>query len=338
MVEIHNRRYVGSKRSLLSEIFDTVEKHIDKKEYSVADLFAGTGVVSAFFIQQKKEVIINDILYSNFIAYQTWFGRGGFNENKLKKIIEDLNSINQNDIGENYFSRIYGDKYFSAEDAKKIGYMRNKIANMELTERERFILITSLMYATDKIANTVGHFEHFLSKKPVSKGVLLNFPTNIETRLAQVDIHLEDANNLVRKIKSDVVYIDPPYNARQYINFYHVLENLARWEKPKEFEGASMKFKRNHLKSDYSKARAPLVMEDLIQNTIAKLILISYNNTYNARSSASNNKITEAQMENILLRKGDIVEKKSIDHKFFNSGKTNFKEHKEFLYVCKVRD
>ena len=338
MIRIHNRRYIGSKRLLLNEIFNTVEKHINKKEYSVADLFAGTGIVSAFFIQQKKNVIINDILYSNFVAYQAWFGKGGFDEKKLRGIIKKFNNINSSNIKENYFSEIYGDKYFSTEDAKKIGYIRNKIAGMELTERERFILIASLMYAADKIANTVGHFEHFLSKRPVSKGVLLNFPINIETRSTQVDIHLENANDLARKIKSDVAYIDPPYNARQYINFYHVLENLARWEKPDKFEGSSMKFKRDHLKSDYSKAKAPLAMEDLVQSIIADLIIVSYNNTYSARSSASNNKITEEQMESILSRKGTIVEKRSINHKFFNSGKTDFKEHKESLYVCKVKN
>ena len=337
MLEIHNRRYIGSKKSLLDEILNTVEKYIDKEEYSVADLFAGTGVVSSCFIEKGINVIVNDILHSNYVAYQTWFGSGVFNEKKLKKIISEFNNIDSGSIRENYFSKIYGDKYFSTEDARKIGYIRNRITEMELTERERFILLTCLMYATDKIANTVGHFEHFLSKKPTSKGVILKFPINLKNASTQVDIHLEDANNLVRKIQSDVAYIDPPYNARQYINFYHVLENLTRWEKPKEFEGISMKFKRNHLKSEYSKAKAPFVMEDLVQNISTELIIVSYNNTYNARSSASNNKITEKQMENILLRKGDIVEKKRIDHKFFNSGKTDFKEHKEFLYVCKVK-
>lgn len=337
MLEISNRRYIGSKRSLLNEIFFAVERYIGKKEYSVADLFAGTGVVSAFFMNKGKNVTVNDILYSNFVAYQTWFGTGEFDARKVKKIIAEFNDLDPRNIDEDYFSRIYGDKYFSIEDAKKIGYIRDTIASMRLTERERFILITCLMYAADKIANTVGHFEHFLSKKPTSKGVFLGFPENIDTVSVCVDIYLENANNLVRKIESDVVYIDPPYNARQYVNFYHVLENLARWEKPEKFEGVSMKFKRNYLKSDYSKAKAPLVMEDLIQHTVANLIVVSYNNTYNARSSASNNKITEKQMEDILQKKGDIVEKKSVDHRFFNSGNTHFKEHKEFLYVCKVR-
>lgn len=336
MLDIGNRRYIGCKRSLLGDIYDAVEKHTKKKKYLIADLFAGTGVVASFFSENGKNVIVNDILYSNYVTYQTWFGRDPIDKEKLVNIICEFNDIDGKSLAENYFSKIYGKKYFSTDDAKKIGHIREEIDRKDLTAREKYILITCLMYAADKIANTVGHFEHFLSKPPASKEVRLDFPRKINDASSTVDIYLETANDLVRKISSDVVYIDPPYNARQYINFYHVLENLARWEKPTEFEGVSMKFKRNHLKSDFSKAKAPIVMADLINNIDAKLIVVSYNNTYNARSSASNNKITESQMENILRSKGDIVEKRSIDHKFFSSGKTNFNNHKEFLYICKV--
>ncbi len=338
MLEIGNRRYVGSKRSLLDEIYGAVERYINKRKYLIADLFAGTGVVSSFFAENGKDVIINDILYSNYVAYQTWFGCEPIDERKLINIISEFNNIDGRKLTDHYFSKVYGEKYFSNEDAKKIGHIREEINRKHLTERERYTLITCLMYAADKIANTVGHFEHFLSKPPVSKNVILDFPRKMHNNSSKVDIYIENANDLVRKISSDVVYIDPPYNARQYVNFYHVLENLARWEKPTEFEGISMKFKRNHLKSDYSRAIAPIVMADLINNIDAKLIVVSYNNTYNAKSSASNNKITENQIEEILESKGDIVEKKSIDHKFFNSGKTYFNEHKEFLYICKVRN
>ena len=191
------------------------------------------------------------------------------------------------------------------------------------------------MYATDKVANTVGHYEHFLSNKDFNENFKMEM-LDLEKKIKST-IYSEDANELAKKIKSDVVYIDPPYNARQYINFYHVLENLMRWDKPTEFEGISMKFKRNHLKSDYSKVKAPIVFEDLIKSLDTKLIVVSYNNTYSAKSSASNNKISEKMMEKILSNKGDLVEKKVLNHKFFNSGKTDFKEHKEFIYVCKVK-
>lgn len=336
MLEIGNRRYIGSKRLLLNDIHRIVEEYVGKNDYTFADLFAGTGLVSNLFIGKGKNVIMNDILYSNFIAYQTWFGKGRISKPKLKNIIGKFNTLKSQSLKSNYFSRIYGGKYFSIDDAKKIGFIRGKIEDMDLTKRERYVLITCLMYAADKIANTVGHFEHFLSKKPTSQGVVLKFP-NILQKASIVDIHIEDANSLVNKIKADVVYLDPPYNARQYVNFYHVLENLARWEKPKEFEGTSMKFKRNHLKSDYSKSKAPQVMRDLVGNIVADIIVVSYNNTYGAKSCASNNKITEEEMMEILQSKGEILAKKSIDHKCFNSGKTNFNEHKEYLYVCKVR-
>ena len=190
------------------------------------------------------------------------------------------------------------------------------------------------MYETDKIANTCGHFESFLNKVPKEKGVKLRVP-EIKKLNKKNDIYCEDANQLVREIKADVFYIDPPYNARQYVNFYHVLENLALWQKPDELEGNSMKFKRNHLKSEYSRAKAPEVFEDLINNIDGKLIVVSYNNTYDAKSGASNNKISEKQIEDILRKKGKLT-KIEIDYKFFNAGKTDLKNHKEFLFVCEV--
>lgn len=330
---ISNRRYAGSKRALLNDIYESITPYF-KGRAVFADLFAGTGVVSSFMLEKGMDVIVNDTLRSNYIAYQAWFGDGNFNVEKLEKLVSEFNSIDGNTLEQNYFSNIYGNKYFSISDAKKIGYLRDKISNIRLTERERNILLASLMYATDKIANTVGHFEHFLSKPPADKGIVLRLP-KLNKFSGGVTIYNIDANKLVHNITCDIAYIDPPYNARQYINFYHVLENLVRWKKPVEFEGTSMKFKRSDLKSDYSKAKAPEVFKDLIDSLRAKLIVVSYNNTYSAKSSASNNKITESQLLSILSAKGKVAIKK-IKHKFFNSGKTDFQDHKEILYTCET--
>ena len=318
---------------LLNDIFESVKQYCNK-ETVFADLFAGTGVVSLFMLEKGVNVIANDMLLSNCIAYEAWFGSGKFSLKKIESIISYFNAIDGGRLEENYFSKIYSSKYFSLSDAKKIGFLRETIDQEKLNKRERYILLASLMYATDKIANTVGHFEHFLSAPPKDKGVFLRLP-EIKAFDGFATIYNEDANQLVKQIVCDIAYIDPPYNARQYINFYHVLENLIRWDKPTEFEGVSMKFKRNHLKSDYSKSKAPIVFEDLIKNLQAKIIVVSYNNTYSAKSSASNNKISEKQLLKILSAKGE-VEVKEIKHKSFNSGKTNFLDHKEKLYICKT--
>lgn len=335
MISINNRRYIGSKYKLLGNIEHAIKKYYGEEKCTIADLFAGTGVVAKYFGEKGYNVIVNDILNSNYISYNAWMGKEKVDFDKIQNTISELNNIDTSSLTDNYFSNIYAEKYFSNNDAKKIGFIRDYIEEQKenFNKREHDILLTSLMYETDKIANTVGHFESYLRKKPEEKGVQLKM---LELgRFEGVEIYKEDANKLVRKIKCDIAYIDPPYNARQYINFYHVLENLVNWDKPTEFEGDSMKFKRDHLKSGYSQSKAPNLFKDLINNLDCKLIIVSYNNTYSANSIASNNKIQESELINILQEKGK-VHIEEYDYKFFNSGKTNFNDHKEKLYICEV--
>lgn len=329
-----NRRYTGSKKALLEEIRMSVGSYL-RKGAVFADVFAGTGVVSAAMLEQGMNAIVNDILRSNYVAYEAWFGSGKYNPRKLERIIREFNELSTASLPENYFSDTYGGKYFSVADAKKIGYIRDRIETISLTLRERSILITSLMYAADKIANTVGHFEHFLSTLPRDRGILMRMP-KIDIYSGVAELYNIDANALARTITCDVAYLDPPYNARQYVNFYHVLENLVRWDKPTEFEGVSMKFKRNELKSEYSRKHAPDYFRDLIDNLDARKIITSYSNTYSAKSTASNNKISPNQLMEILSARG-VVEVREIKHKSFNSGQTDFVDHKELLYICTIR-
>ncbi len=341
MFKINNRRYIGSKTKLLPFIEESISKYIDIKKGVFVDLFAGTGVVSEYFLKKGFDSIINDNLFSNYVIYNCFFSNESFNPNKIKDLIGKFNNLKANSLENNYFSDVYAGKYYSIDNSKLIGYIRDEIEKKYLTKlinlREKYILITSLIYSADKIANTVGHFEHYLkTTPPTSKEITLQIPEIINFSSQKIKIYNEDANTLSKKIESDICYIDPPYNARQYVNFYHVLENLARWNKPTEFEGISMKFKRNELKSGYSKKRAPYLFQDLINSINSKWILVSYNNTYSAGSSASNNTIKLKEIKEILEKKGDLnVEETNYKH--FNSGKTNFLNHKEVLFICKVR-
>lgn len=336
-MKINSRRYIGCKTKLLDFIYNSVVQYGYTNDSIFADIFAGTGVVAHRFACEGYKTILNDTLFSNYIVYQAVFGNGTIRKEYLTEIIDRINLIDAKELEDNYFSQIYGGKYFSNNDAKKIGYIRDYIEELkeELSEREYYCLIASLLYATDRIANTVGHFESFLKSEPVDKewklSLLDTLPYTNESTIFN-----EDANKLVRKIKADIVYIDPPYNARQYVNFYHVLENLARWNKPTEFEGNSMKFKRDELKSDYCRNKAPLLFADLIENLDCELIVVSYNNTYTAGSISSVNTISGEQIIDILSKKGR-VEVKEVAYKAFNSGKTELKGHKELLYICEVR-
>ena len=335
-MKINNRRYIGCKTKLLNFIREKVERYDFGESPVFADVFAGTGVVGNLFANLGYKVILNDLLYSNYVVYQAVLGSGEIRPEVMKKELDYFNSIDADSLKANYFSKVYGNKYFSLSDAKKIGYIRDYIEKnkTKYTKREYYYLITLLIYSCDRIANTVGHFESFLKKTPKNKGVILE-EMEINQSATPADIYNEDANKLARTITADIVYIDPPYNARQYVNFYHVLENLARWNKPTEFEGNSMKFKRNELKSDYCRNKAPDLFRDLINNLKCKLIVVSYNNTYKAGSISSVNTISSEQIFKTLSERGKVT-REEINYKAFNSGKTELEGHKEYLYICEV--
>ena len=247
--------------------------------------------------------------------------------------IEIWNSKNPRTIKDNYFSTNFGGKFFNQQDAKLIGAIREDLANnKDFNDKEKDILLASLIYSADKIANTVGHYEAYFHKKDIPQQFVYKIikPTPIKN----IAIYREDVNALSKDIKADIVYIDPPYNSRQYSRFYHVLENLVKWEKP-QLNGVALKPPAENM-SEYCRTNAPKVFKELIDHLQCKFIAVSYNNTYNSKSSSSKNKISLEQIEEILNCKGKTT-RYEHNHKFFNSGKTDFNDHKEFLFITEVQ-
>lgn len=328
---ISNRRYLGSKQKMLDFINEVVQNNT-KNVKVVADIFGGTGVVADLFRSQGKKVIVNDILTSNFISYRTWFGNEKVDEIKIKDLILELNSLN----GINgYVSKNFGNKYFSMENANKIDAIREKIETIKnLNKRERAFLLTSLLYAMDKVANTVGHFDAYRKHMDRHNPIYLQTPVFNENK--GNELYNEDANHLVKRLKADLVYIDTPYNSRGYENTYHVLENVIEWKKP-EVEGIAMKaVNRNEKASKYTKSKAPEVFNDLISHIDARYILVSYNNMAQKGNSRSNAKISNEEIISCLKKRGDVSVFET-DFEAFTSGKSKIENHKELLYLCTVK-
>jgi len=290
-------------------------------------------VVSAVAARHYDEIILNDFLHSNYAIYQAFFGNGEWDKNKIENIIKDYNNIDGGDLENNYFSTNFGGKYFSHNSAKIIGFIRENIQENKsnLTDKEYYILIASLLYSIDKVANTVGHYDAYFKKEHVEDGFFMRPIDPIEVK--NVKIFKEDTNLLAKKIKADIVYIDPPYNSRQYSRFYHVLETLTKWDKPELF-GTALKPQEENM-SDYCRVQAKDRLAELVKELNAKYLVVSYNNTYDSKSNSSKNKITLQQIKDILSAKGKtkVFEK---DYRHFNAGNTDFKNHKEYLFVTTV--
>ena len=234
----------------------------------------------------------------------------------------------------------FSNTYFSHDICSKIGFIRDDIEDKKnsniINNREYAILLTSLLYAMDRIANTCGHYDAWRRNVDLSTQVL-------EMRMLAAEKNLNinnlcfntDSNELATSIHSDVVYLDPPYNSRQYCDAYHLVENVARWQKPEVF-GVAKKMDRTSLKSKYCTQSAPMAFDDLISKLDARYILVSYNNMENKGNDRSNARISDEEILNSLRKRGP-VQIFAEEYKAFTTGKSDRSDNQERLFLCRCQ-
>lgn len=334
---INNRRYMGSKAKLLEFISNSIDEVVGSYS-SFVDIFSGTGVVGNHFNDSSVKVISNDLLYSNYITNYAFLSNESFDYNKIDTYINEFNNIKGK---ENYFSKYFGDKFFSKNTAKKIGTIREKIEKIykknEINFRERAILITSLIYASDKIANTCGHYDAYRENIELKDNIFLKHLDIFNNKNSNNEIYNTDSNILFEQLdyEVDIVYADPPYNSRQYSSLYHLIENLARWEKP-EVEGKASKMKnRKELNSKYCNKTAIEAFEELISSVKAKYFILSYSNMGIKGNDRSNARMSEDDIKRVMKDKGKLIIKE-MSHQPFSTGKSKIDDHKELLFICEL--
>lgn len=328
---LQNRRYLGNKFKLLDFIYNVIRNNCGSFGV-LCEIFAGTGVLSQMYKRKNISVIANDILKSNYVPLKAFLETSDYDHIQLSDKILFLNHLDANE--DNYFSQHYGGTFFTISNAKRIGVIRETIDKISDNSTEQYLLLTSLLYAVDKVANTVGHYDAFRKKLDSVNPIWLYEPNiacefNINNK-----VYNEDANQLIRNIECDVLYIDPPYNSRQYSDAYHLLENLITWEKP-VVHGKAKKMDRSHIKSAYCLRNAPDAFCDLILNAKCKHIIVSYNNTQNSKHGRSNARISDEHITSILGSRGKLKIYES-KYKEFTTGRSHNKGNIERLFYCNV--
>lgn len=268
---------------MLPFIHRTIEEYCPNlEELTLADLFAGTGIVARSFRGKVRSVIANDLeLYSKIIASAYLCTEV---PDDIPERIHELNAL----PGYNGF--IYeeyseggraGRQYFSRDNGRRIDAVRQRISQWksgrDISDNTETILLAALLEAADKIANVASVYGAFLKKIKASaqKLLTLNIPIipadNTETTVWQ-----EDTNMLIREISGDILYLDPPYNTRQYGANYHLLNTIARYD---EFVPGGITGLPPYTRSAYcSRSNVAEVFEDLIRNAQFRYIFLSYNN------------------------------------------------------------
>ncbi|TLD79761.1 DNA methyltransferase, partial [Helicobacter trogontum] len=221
MLNLSSRRYTGAKTKLLDSIDYALKQSFDYTKHnnlSFFDVFGGTGVVSEYFLKKPhfNQFIINDFLHSNYVIYQGFFKQEAFSKDTLEKLVNAFNTIDTK--AQNYYSSNFGDKFFSLKDSMKIGVIREEIENLkesdQINTKEYYILLSSLLYSLDRVANTVGHYDAYRKNITLQDRFkfLLIEPIRTESK---IEIFRKDSNKLVKDFikqqrKIDIAFIDPP--------------------------------------------------------------------------------------------------------------------------------
>lgn len=274
--------YIGSKLSLIDFLVDSIEQVTNKSKGVFADLFAGTGIVGSTFKKKGFEVLANDIQHYSYVLNKHFIENS---ESIDVSLIEHLNALEGTEgfIYKNYCNGSGCERnYFTDENGKKCDSIRIEIDKLyksgEITENQYYYLLASLINSIDKYANTASVYGAFLKhiKKSAAKTFELELLPIIEGEKGTV--YNEDINNLITKINGDILYLDPPYNARQYCANYHVLETISRYDNP-VLNGKTGLRDYNGQKSKYCSGRTvESSFDDLISKADFKYIFLSYNN------------------------------------------------------------
>lgn len=288
-------RFIGCKTKLLSNIDAAIEEFCPDAE-QVCDIFSGTATV-ARHLKPKFEVTSNDLLYFSYVLQVATIENDEIPSfDKLASIginspIDYLNSINTEDMEQldrkyrlfqNNFSPLGNRQYFTEENALRIDFARNTLniwKSKELVTRlEYFYILSCIIEGIPYVSNTsgtYGAFNKFWDKRSFKKYELFKLPVTHNGKKNKC--FNEDGVNLLKRIKGDLLYVDPPYNNRQYLPNYHVLETAAMYDFV-EFHGITGQRKDENKKSEFCQKRKVInAFGSLVKNANYKHILLSYN-------------------------------------------------------------
>ncbi len=180
-------------------------------------------------------------------------------------------------------------------------------------------MLATLIENIDKVANTASVYGAFLKqlKKSAQKEFFMK-PALFVLNANEHNVYNEDIEILVNTVRGDVLYLDPPYNHRQYAPNYHLLETIAKYDNPK-IKGKTGLRDYSNQKSKFSQKKDVLrSFENIIQKANVKYIFLSYNNE---------GLMTEEEVKTIMSKRGKYgIFKKECNR--FKADKTENRNHK----------
>lgn len=335
-------RYLGCKTLMLDNILKVIHTHTENVR-TITDIFSGTGVVAQAFMDSGYSVNANDILYLSYAINKGSLEQKSPIGTYIRDLIRHLNTLTVKDspwfdidkafIYQNYSPHDGCQRmYFQCDNALKIDLIRQEIERLrpQISESEYYYLLSLLLRAVPYVSNitgTYGAYLKFWDKRTYNALTLNEIAINPST--SECHCYNEDAITLGAKLESDLVYLDPPYNGRQYLSNYHLLETIARYDYP-EIKGVTgMRVDPAKMSDFCKKAKAKSAFKKLFDCLQCTYILLSYNNE---------SLLTTEEMSSVICDAGiaDSFQLFEYDYRRYKNKIPNNKSGlKEQLYLVK---
>lgn len=288
-------RYIGGKSNLLNDINNVITQRMINVN-TVIDIFSGSGVVSSFLKRNGYNVIGNDIMYFSYVL-----SRGSTELNHTPAfanlaIADPIAFLNNLDIANTDINLedcfIYQNysphdnvarMYFQNDNAIKIDIIRITIENWHMehliNDDEYYYLLAALIAAVPYVSNITGVYGAYLKHWDARTYNMLTIKApEIIANNFTATFHNDNCDILLPNIVGDLLYADPPYNSRQYLPNYHILETIARYDYPRIHGVTGMRDYQQQRSDFCTKRGVEGAFRRLIENANVRYILISYNN------------------------------------------------------------
>lgn len=243
---------------------------------------------------------------------------------------------------ENWKNSLYTNRYweeqkrmfFSDIHWEKIDDILNLIMKWKKEELfnndyEYFLLLTWLIEAATLFSNTSWVYESYYKKlfpntKQTFRIPYVKEPINNknENKIYNYDI-LELVDNEI--IDTDILYLDPPYNSREYSSNYHLLNLIADYhniKNPKDYEKWLILWRWQHketiFKSDFCRKDTFITsMKKVIEKVNCKYVFISHYNWEDNLWKSEQNKEWFEEIKK-LLSDEKIFKKWTFDYQYID--------------------
>jgi adenine-specific DNA-methyltransferase len=299
-MQTYGVKYIGSKASLIEKILGNIDLHLDSPtNLQVIDVFAGTTRVSQAFRAKGWQVQSSDLAWATEAYAHAFIIRTEESGRRIPELIEKLNThmdLSEADWITNTYCDVSGVegtgsvRMWKPKNGRRADHLRNTIEAMladgSINKHEAMILITCLIFALDRVDNSVGVQQAYLKDWAKRTGDTLDF-RDIPFYRGPVGKHYIGSCLTIDYSPADVAYLDPPYSAHSYSTYYHIWDSITRWDKPEVSLQTNRRVDRVSKSSEFdtdmvspwnSKRTALDAFIKLCKRLPVKYLLISYNN------------------------------------------------------------